>query len=140
LSIGYADGNTDTGAGATANQLLIKLTLAGDANLDGIVNFNDLDIVGQHLNTTGNDWADGNFTYDPNGVVNFNDLDIIGQNLNQSINAAAVALGATTLPLGQVATIQNTTAVPEPGALALAAVGAACLLSGRRRRKRASSS
>jgi hypothetical protein len=134
LSIGYADGNTDLGAGATANQVLIKLTLAGDANLDGVVDMNDLMIVGQRLNTTGNDWAEGNFNYDPNGVVNFSDLLIIGQNLNQSINSAGVELGGNTVPVGEAGSITtNTTVVPEPGSVAL--VAAAGLLTRRRKSK-----
>jgi uncharacterized protein (TIGR03382 family) len=136
LSVGYADGNTDTGTPATANQILVMLTLAGDANLDGIVNFNDLDVVGQHLNTSGNDWADGNFNYDANGAVNFNDLDIVGQNLNKTINDAAIELGGSTVPLGQIARIQDTDATPEPGAAVVAAMGAAMLFRRRRRTSR----
>jgi fibronectin-binding autotransporter adhesin len=141
LSVGYSDGDTDTGAGnssqtpATAGQILIMMTLAGDALLTGTVNFNDLDIIGRHLNTTGNDWADGNFNYDPNGVVNFNDLDIIGQNLNKTINNAAAELGGTTIPLGAAANVQNTIVIPEPSVMALAAFSAAGLLARRRRRK-----
>jgi hypothetical protein len=128
LSLGYADGNKDMGTSAAPNQVLIKLTLAGDALLAGTVNFNDLDIVGRYLNTTGNDWAQGNFTYAPNGAVTFNDLDIIGQNLNQAFNGAAMELGGTTLPLDAAAGIQNTLVVPEPAPLALTAIAAAGLL------------
>jgi hypothetical protein len=143
LSIGYSDGNVDNGTGnssstsAVANQVVVKFTLAGDANLDGIVNFNDLDALGRHLNTTGNDWANGNFNYDPNGVVNFNDLDIIGQNLNKALGAlgSSTDLGGTTVPLGQVAQTQNSSVVPEPSAILLAAGAAAGLLARRRRNK-----
>jgi hypothetical protein len=143
LSIGYSDGNVDTGAGnststsAVANQVVVKFTLAGDANLDGVVNFNDLDALGRHLNTTGNDWANGNFNYDPNGVVNFNDLDTIGQNLNKALGAlgSSTELGGTTVPLGEVASVQNTIVTPEPGCLALAAMGVSGLLARRRRRR-----
>jgi hypothetical protein len=135
LSLGYADGNTDINTPAAANQVLVKLTLAGDANLDGNVNFNDLDIVGQHLNTTGNDWAKGNFTYDPAGAVNFNDLAIIGQNLNQTINNAAAELGGTIVGLGGIAPVQDTIVTPEPTAFALAAIAASGLLPRRWRRR-----
>jgi hypothetical protein len=135
LSVGYADGNVDIGTPAAANQVLIKFTLAGDALLNGTVNFNDLDIVGQHLNTTGNDWVQGNFNYDPNGVVNFNDLDIIAQNLNKSLNDSSDSLGGTIMPLGQSASlaISNSIALPEPSALAL--VMCAATLAARRRRR-----
>jgi hypothetical protein len=134
MSLGYADGNVDVGTAAAANQVLVKFTLAGDALLNGTVNFNDLDVVGRHLNTSGNDWANGNFNYDPNGAVNFNDLDIVGQNLNKN-SGAAVELGGSTIPLGQVAAVQNTIVTPEPGAVVLIVSGAAGLLA-RRRRKR----
>jgi hypothetical protein len=128
LSVGYADGNTDMGTGATANQVLIKLTLAGDANLDGTVDMNDLMAVGQHLNTTGNDWAEGNFTYDPSGAVNFNDLLIVGQNLNQSMDGGALALA------GDATFIQNAVAeLPEPGVIGLAVAAGVGLLARRRR-------
>jgi fibronectin-binding autotransporter adhesin len=135
LSVGYADGNVDSGTTAAANQVLVKFTLAGDALLNGTVNFNDLDVVGQHLNTTGNDWAEGNFTYDPNGAVTFNDLDIIGQNLNTALGAlgsSAIASGGTTVPLEATFQVENT--VPEPGSIALVISGG--LLARRRSRKR----
>jgi fibronectin-binding autotransporter adhesin len=134
LSIGYADGNTDADTVAGPNQVLVKFTLAGDALLNGTVDFNDLDVVGRHLNTTGNDWADGNFTYDPKGAVNFNDLDIIGQNLNMTLNGSGDLLGGTTIPLGAAANIQNTIVIPEPSVLAVGAAGAAAMLLCRRRR------
>jgi hypothetical protein len=132
FSIGYADGNTDTATPAAANQVLIKYTLAGDANLDGNVDFNDLFAVGKRLNTTGNNWANGNFNYSPNGAVDFNDLFIIGQNLNKTINDAGEVLGGTIVPLVSLAQTQNTaTPLPEPSLLAL--VTAAGLLTRRRR-------
>jgi hypothetical protein len=145
LSIGYGDGNVDTGLGnstqtpAQPNQILVKFTLAGDAYLNGTVNFNDLDVLGRHLNTSGNDWAEGNFNYDPNGAVNFNDLDIIGRNLNTSLALLGGELPPENiLPLEATVTATsattNTTAVPEPGALALAAIGATGLVTRRRRR------
>jgi hypothetical protein len=132
LSLGYADGSVDTGTPATSGQVLIMLTLAGDANLDGTVNFDDLDIVGRHLNTSGNDWSEGNFTYDPNGAVNFNDLDAIGQNLNKSIDGSGIEDGGTMVPLGEAAEVQNVIVLPEPGGIMLLAAGG--LLVRRRRR------
>jgi hypothetical protein len=138
LSVGYVDGNSDSGTVAAPNTVMIKLTLAGDANLDGSVDFNDLLAVGQHLNTSGNDWAEGNFNYLGNGAVSFNDLAILGQNLNKSIGAlgsSADEVGGTTLPLGESTSIQNTTAVPEPCGMLLAAVLGGGLLRARRRRR-----
>jgi parallel beta-helix repeat protein len=90
-AVGYADGNIDAGTPAGANQIFIKNTLAGDANLDGVVNFSDLLSVSQNFNHTldthGNpmDWADGDFNYD--GKVNFADLLLISQNFNKHLAA-----------------------------------------------------
>jgi hypothetical protein len=124
FSVGYADGNTDVGTPAEPNQILIMYTLAGDANLDGTVNFTDLLIVAQNYNKTGEDWAGGNFTYDPTGLVGFADLLIVAQNFNQS------------LPLALSQQVEPTAVkVPEPGALALTTAAAAGLLARRRRRK-----
>jgi fibronectin-binding autotransporter adhesin len=139
LSVGYADGNTDSSTAAAANQVLVKFTLAGDALLVGTVNFNDLDVIGRRLNTSGNDWANGNFNYDPNGAVNFNDLDIVGQNLNKTIGSLGSSgdePGGATLRLGESASVQNTTVVPEPCGMLLAAAMGGMLM--RRRRGRAS--
>jgi hypothetical protein len=82
--------------------------------------------VGQHLNTTGNDWAKGNFNYSPNGTVDFNDLFIIGQNLNQTLNGASMPQAQSVFVLSAVV------AVPEPNIFGLASVYAASLLLRRR--------
>jgi hypothetical protein len=132
LSVGYADGDTDGATSAAPNQVLIKFTLAGDALLNGTVNFNDLDVVGRRLNTTGNDWSEGNFTYDPGGAVTFNDLDIIGRNMNKTINGMTFAVVQTDSI--QTADIQNAIVTPEPTAFVLFAFAASGLLAQRRRK------
>jgi hypothetical protein len=94
-AVGYVDGNLDAGTPAAANQILIKNTLAGDANLDGVVNFADLLAVAQNFNHTldthGNpiDWSDGDFNYD--GKVNFADLLLVAQNFNKHLAAGQSA-------------------------------------------------
>jgi RHS repeat-associated protein len=84
-SIGYADGSVDSGTLAQPGQILLKLTLAGDANLDGTVNFGDLLSVSQNFNKTNRDWAQGDFNYD--GIVNFADLLLVSQNFNKQLAA-----------------------------------------------------
>jgi uncharacterized delta-60 repeat protein len=106
-SVGYADGNPDTlngiydhgaVAGLQWDQIEIMYTTAGDANLDRMVNFQDLLIVAQHFNQTGQDWAEGNFIYNTSsgsgvptglGTVNFADLLIVAQNFNKTLTAVS---------------------------------------------------
>jgi hypothetical protein len=131
-SVGYADGDNayDLGkvSGLQPNQILVMYMLAGDANLDGTVNFADLLIVAQNFNKTGEDWVGGNFTYNPTGLVNFADLLIVAQNFNQSLASnASVSLGGNINSLA--------IKVPEPSALALTTAAAAGLLTRRRRTK-----
>jgi hypothetical protein len=54
--------------------------LAGDANHDRAVDFNDLVKLAQSYNTTGKTYADGDFNSD--GAVDFNDLVILAQRYN----------------------------------------------------------
>ena len=137
LSVGYADGNTDSGTPAGPNQILIKYTLAGDSNLDGFVNFLDLVAVVQNFNKAGADWAHGNFTY--GASTNFNDLVAVVQNFNKTLTPAGSSgqsLGGSTIALGATAQIQPTVVrLPEPGALGFMAAGAAGLLARRRRKE-----
>jgi autotransporter-associated beta strand protein len=135
FSLGYLDGNTpsDTGAGNVApNQILIAYTLTGDAFLEGSVGFDDLVVVAQNFGKTGEDWAGGNFNYDPTGSVGFPDLVSVAQNFGftSPINNSFPATGLS--PAWQVA--QATSVIPEPGALMMIAAGAPGLLGRRRRR------
>jgi fibronectin-binding autotransporter adhesin len=132
LSIGYADGDDAYDlarvAGLQPNQIVVKYTLAGDANLDGVVNFADLLIVAQNFNKTGEDWVGGNFIYNTTGLVNFSDLLIVAQNFNKALTPA----GSSSDGIG--GNINSLDAeVPEPGAFALLIAGGAGLLPRRRR-------
>jgi len=66
------------GQAVDASSLLLRDTLAGDATLDGLVDFNDLARLAQNYNSpAGGTWAGGDFTYDD--VVDFNDLAKLAQ-------------------------------------------------------------
>ncbi|MGA2232345.1 MAG: dockerin type I domain-containing protein [Tepidisphaeraceae bacterium] len=144
-AVGYADGNTDAGTPAQGNQIVVELTIAGDANLDGTVNFADLLVIAQNFNHTLDtrhnpiDWADGDFNYD--GKVNFADLLLVAQNFNKRLSAGQLAqlpgsfAGAWDLALADVQAAQSDN-VPEPAAAGLLAVAAAGLLRRRRRDRR----
>jgi autotransporter-associated beta strand protein len=65
---------------ATTHQVTVMPALYGDANLDGVVDFSDLNKVLTNYNMTGMSWSQGDFNYD--GVVNFADLNKVLTNYN----------------------------------------------------------
>ncbi len=109
---------TWNGEALNGDEILVQLTLKGDANLTGNVNFDDLLIFAQNYRKTNAFWWQGDFDY--NGTVNFDDL------LSLAQNYGGVAL--TDLPTGLEASFAADWAValslvPEPasmGALAMA--------------------
>ncbi len=113
----------------TAQKITIAQTIAGDANVDLIVNFDDLLSLAQNYNPAGSGkvWGEGDFDY--NGVVNFDDLLGLAQNYNASaLNGEQIsALGSSFAADWSMALSM----VPEPTSLGLLAGG---LLIGRRRR------
>jgi MYXO-CTERM domain-containing protein len=157
-AIGYAEGSeilgptggTFEGQAADAASVVMRYTVAGDANLDGTVNFDDLVKLAQNYDqtvsvTTESWWTHGDFTYD--GVVNFNDLVKLAQNYNTAVGAPAVPTlafagvafqqdlaAAFSEPAAVAASFESfsPTGVPEPGALSLLAIGALALLRRRR--------
>jgi len=60
----------------------VGLTIPGDANYHGLVNFADLLALARHYNATGVQWTEGDFTHD--GLVNFADLLALARHYNQS--------------------------------------------------------
>ncbi len=108
-------GFTFGGLTPASTSLLIRYTLAGDANLDGAVNTADFLALAQNFNGAGSAWVQGDFNYD--GKVNALDF-----------NAVATNFGATPTPGLALGTL-----VPEPTALCLMLAPAALL---RRRRAR----
>jgi Dockerin type I domain len=66
----------------TTGELRLRPRLRGDANRDGVVDFNDLVVLAQNYNSevSTDQWASGDFNGD--GVVDFNDLVALAQNYN----------------------------------------------------------
>ncbi|HEY7115320.1 MAG TPA: dockerin type I domain-containing protein [Tepidisphaeraceae bacterium] len=82
---------------ALASEYVYKFdVLAGDANLDGTVDFLDLAALAQNYNGVGTAPAQGDFNYD--GRVDFYDLAILAQNYNTSLPATAQAITAAPQP------------------------------------------
>jgi uncharacterized delta-60 repeat protein len=67
--------------------------LAGDANRDRVVNFDDLLALAKNYNSTGATYGGGDFNYD--GTVNFDDLLILAKNYNKALPAAGPAVEAS---------------------------------------------
>ena len=100
-------------------RFLLTPALPGDANLDGMVDINDLTIVLSHYGQTGQAWANGNFTCD--GTVNINDLTIVLAHYGDTVASSAAG---------------NPSAAPEPaGVVLLLCGGLAALAAALRRRK-----
>ncbi len=87
--------------------------LAGDTNLDGTVNANDLNAIGLNWQENASAWTQGDLNAD--GIVNASDLNLIGVNWQKSAAAASNA------------------AVPEPSPIALLGFAAFGFASVRRR-------
>ena len=88
--------------------------LAGDVNLDGRVDINDLTIVLANYGQAGRTWTQGSMDGDPAGTVDINDLTIV-----------LAAYGDTVAASGGI----GMSAVPEPASLLLLAAGLVGLLA-----------
>jgi hypothetical protein len=113
------------------SSVVVRFTLAGDATLDGAVDFNDLVKLAQNYDIAdgSRDWNQGDFTYD--GNVDFNDLVKLAQNYNVALPPDGVP-GASAAFEADLA--RAFSAVPEPGSLALLSAIGTMLLPRRRRR------
>jgi hypothetical protein len=135
LSVGWAaNGELPLGAYSTfrgeavdPTSVLIRTTRIGDANLDGVVNDDDVTIVGATFGmTSGAVWALGDFDFD--GDVDDNDVTLVG---------ALYDPEATPLGDPLLAPPATPAAVPEPSTAVLIALGivvGGLLMAGRRSR------
>ncbi|HYE18832.1 MAG TPA: autotransporter-associated beta strand repeat-containing protein [Tepidisphaeraceae bacterium] len=152
LAVGYAEGAELFGPGGGVLELgqgvnvllddtavIVRTTLAGDADLNGVVGLNDLVRLANHYGTAG-EWFAGDFDY--NGQIGLNDLVQLANNYGQSMAAlggpapdfaADWALAQELAAAGE--TGMPAQAVPEPGALGLAGLSATAALLTRRRRR-----
>ncbi|MFP4052811.1 MAG: PEP-CTERM sorting domain-containing protein [Phycisphaerae bacterium] len=99
------------------DEISSSLPTAGDANLDGIVDFSDAWAVLASYKTDGDYfWFDGDFTHD--GIVDEADVDLLLANYG-----AGVAGGLDSSTISAMFDQTDGTAVPEPGTLILLGIG-----------------
>ena len=104
----------------TAGTASVTTALAGDANLDGAVDFTDLTVLLSHYNQTIHGWNSGDF--DGSGTVDFTDLTALLGDYNRVLGASGLASSAVA-------------AVPEPSTLGLILIAFTAFLALRRRRR-----
>ena len=140
FGIAYADGS-DAGVEDPTlppGKIVIEADLLGDSDLNGTVNFHDLQNLLGGFGKPGV-WDQGNFNN--HSTVDFNDLQLLLGNYADSTTLGAAELNTIEQTVGQfgyeaIANSNgvgfNLVAIPEPATLALALAGTSFLL-GRRR-------
>jgi hypothetical protein len=68
--------------------------LAGDANRDRTVGFEDLVILAQNYGTSGRTFSQGNFNYDAGGNVDFEDLVLLAQRYGTTLPEPSAGMAA----------------------------------------------
>jgi hypothetical protein len=121
------------GSAVAVNDVLVKFTYYGDANLDGKVDGSDYSRIdnGALNHLTG--WFNGDFNYD--GMINGSDYTLIDNAFNTQGAQLASELASPTAQIAGAAGI-GSSAVPEPATLGLLGIGAIGLLSRRSRARR----
>ena len=87
-------GGTGLGFGGYDYAVVGTPTLAGDVNLDGRVDINDLTIVLANYGQAGKTWTQGSIDGDPTGTVDINDLTIVLASYNSSVARRAASASA----------------------------------------------
>jgi hypothetical protein len=132
--VGYADGNDRVVAGLSSGQIEVAYTLLGDANLDGLVNGSDFNILAANFNQSITGWDQGDFNYD--GLVNATDFNELAANFNEAVSGAAVSAGDVAA-LDAFAAANGlslpTSSVPEPASAAMLVMAGLGILARRRR-------
>ena len=140
LYIAYA-GGSDPGVidpNLLPGEFVVEPDIAGDADMNGVVNFHDLQMLLANFGNLGY-WDQGNFNNHP--TIDFDDLQMLLGNFSDSKTLSDSELAGIEDLVGQFGYIADANgdnngfslvAVPEPASLGLLAVGAT-LLAARRR-------
>ena len=111
--------------------LMSRILLAGDANLDGVVDSKDLAILARNYDKSGTWWEQGDFNHD--GIVDASDLQMLASDYGLGTlldGSVAGPLTASSFAADWALAQAN---VPEPGTLSLLCAGAGSWLLCRRR-------
>jgi fibronectin-binding autotransporter adhesin len=122
--------------------IIVRYTTTGDANLDGVVDLDDYARIDTAFNNgsspiTGIHWANGDFNYD--GQLTYSDYALIDTAFKFTHDPGSNddVIQQHTAQFGQAYTLQMealaSQAIPEPGSIAMLAVGG--LMLGLRRRR-----
>lgn len=125
------------------SSVIVRYTLTGDANLDGILDLDDYTRIDTAFSMgsspiTGIHWSNGDFNYD--GVINFYDYALIDTAwaFNNAPGSNSDIIAQHRAQFGEAYSLQMealaANAIPEPGSMAMLAAGG--LLLGLRRRRR----
>jgi hypothetical protein len=144
--VGYADGADGIVAGLAPGQIEVAYTLLGDANLDGLVNGSDFNILAANYNQSITGWDQGDFNY--GGIVNAADFNELAANFDLGVSGAASAgdvaaldafaaangINSANVPLANVPLANVPLAnVPEPASAAIMVMAGLGILRRRRR-------
>jgi hypothetical protein len=108
-----------------ATTIIVRYTLAGDADLDGSVTLLDFNRLAANFGLNGKFWSAGDFNYD--GAVNLLDFNLLAQNFGLGAGADGIIDPQDWASLAA--------AVPEPVMSGLTIVATSCALANARRRK-----
>jgi hypothetical protein len=134
-AIGYADASDPAVASDhfTPGTVVIEPALVGDANLDGVVNFADFQLLAANFNRTGTSWDQGDFNYA--GTTNFADFQLLAANFNDStsldsaefnsMNQFAKGFGDALVPNSDGL---GFTIVPEPASASLLLIASTTIM------------
>jgi hypothetical protein len=135
LAVSTAQNLFGTAAGATTlwfgqvvqgDDVLVRYTYAGDANLDGLIDAQDYGIIDNWVQFPGTDgYANGDFNFD--GIIDAVDYGIIDNSIQLQGDPFPNSASSTSPA--------SVTAVPEPAACLFATITATYLSLARRRRR-----
>jgi len=128
----FPSGSTNFGGtnNVDAHSILITAAFKGDANLDGVVDIQDLTDVANHWQQSVTDWSQGDF--DNSNFVDIQDLTAVANNWQAGVGGGGAGGGQSfNDALAQISNFKPA-AIPEPASLALLTFGATLL---RRRRR-----